>query len=229
MVPTANVKGPVTPRCSHVVRVSVGAVAWSRPNVTRCVRSRSTPAATTPVNATVATVIDRGPAARKVVALTFDDGYAPVNVRSILEILVTEKVKATFFINGYYLSRDPQLWREVAAAGFPVGNHTYAHSILSGNTTRWIRKEIGQGARVVLRVTGRQPARAFRPPGGVVTDRVRQVAAEQFLRDAVSPPAQQAKHLVVQTRASCGRARHLPLAFGGGAGTPGIKAQARRQ
>ena len=61
---------------------------------------------------------------------------------------------------------------------FPVGNHTYTHSILSGNTTRWIRKEIGQGARVVLRVTGREPARVFRPPGGVVTDRVRQVAAE---------------------------------------------------
>jgi peptidoglycan/xylan/chitin deacetylase (PgdA/CDA1 family) len=111
-------------------------------------------------------IVTRGPADRDVVALTFDDGYAPANVRAIFEMLVREDVKATFFINGYYLSRDPALWKEIAAAGFPVGNHTYYHVDIRTLSPEAIATELKMTSNAWKRVTGTRMIPYFRPPYG---------------------------------------------------------------
>lgn len=113
-----------------------------------------------------ASVVTHGPTDRDVVALTFDDGYAPANVRAIFEMLVREEVKATFFINGYYLSRDPALWKEIAAAGFPVGNHTYYHVDIRTLSPEAIATELKMTSNAWKRVTGTRMIPYFRPPYG---------------------------------------------------------------
>ena len=45
-------------------------------------------------------VVFHGPRTDRVVALTFDDGYAPANVRQIFGELTRAGVAATFFVNG---------------------------------------------------------------------------------------------------------------------------------
>ena len=112
------------------------------------------------------TVSTHGPRSRRVVALTFDDGYAPWNVRRILAVLRSEGVTATFFLNGIYMQRDPALWRAVGRGGYAIGNHTYMHDDVTRMTSGRLVADLRRNQRVVEAATGRPMAPMFRPPYG---------------------------------------------------------------
>jgi peptidoglycan/xylan/chitin deacetylase (PgdA/CDA1 family) len=111
-------------------------------------------------------VVFHGPRTGKVVALTFDDGYAPANVRRIFDELTQAGVTATFFVNGAYLRWDPKLWRSIADAGFPIGNHTVLHEDVRGRPPGQVQADLLRNARLVLAATGRPMIPLFRPPYG---------------------------------------------------------------
>ncbi len=111
-------------------------------------------------------VVFHGPRTDRVVALTFDDGYAPANVRQIFEELTRAGVVATFFVNGAYLRWDPQLWRSIAAAGYPIGNHTVLHEDVRGRPPAQVVADLVRNARLVQQVTGKPMIPIFRPPYG---------------------------------------------------------------
>jgi len=106
------------------------------------------------------------PTKQKVVALTFDDGWSPARGQRILEILEQQHVAATFFVNAVYVRWAPALWREIAAAGFPIGNHTYLHRDVTKLTTAQVVAELDRNARVFEDLTGYTLAPLFRPPFG---------------------------------------------------------------
>lgn len=126
-----------------------------------------------------------GPRTAKVVALTFDDGWSPKNGHLILDILLREQVPATFFINSWYLARDPGLWRTIAADGFVVGNHTYAHRDVTKLTEDQIIADLQREARVWLAVTGHPMANLFRPPYGSHNATTDLAAAEAGFPDII--------------------------------------------
>jgi len=103
---------------------------------------------------------------QKVIALTFDDGWSPARGQQILDILEQEHVAATFFVNSVYVRWAPGLWREIAAAGFPIGNHTYLHRDVTKLTTDQIVAELDKNGRVFEELTGYTLAPLFRPPFG---------------------------------------------------------------
>jgi len=107
-----------------------------------------------------------GPRDRRVVALTFDDGYAPWNVRRIVGILREEGVRATFFLNGVYMRRDPALWRAIGQGGHAIGNHTYLHRDATRMSPDRLIADLLHNQRVVEAATGRPMAPIFRPPYG---------------------------------------------------------------
>src|SRR4051794_34167035 len=72
-------------------------------------------------SAVFAPSIWRGPASRKAVALTFDDGPSPSTAR-LLDLLATYAVKATFFQIGANAQTHPDLARATADAGHEIGN-----------------------------------------------------------------------------------------------------------
>jgi peptidoglycan/xylan/chitin deacetylase (PgdA/CDA1 family) len=109
-------------------------------------------------------VVYRGSATGRVVALTFDDGWSATNGHAILQILLREHVKATFFVNGVFLALDPGLWRSIAGAGFVVGNHTYLHHDVTKMTGLELMLDLQRNARVWEAVTGTKMAPLFRPP-----------------------------------------------------------------
>jgi peptidoglycan/xylan/chitin deacetylase (PgdA/CDA1 family) len=100
------------------------------------------------------------------VALTFDDGYAPANVRQIFGELTRAGVAATFFVNGSYLRWDPKLWRSIAEAGYPIGNHTVLHEDVRNRPPGQVAADLARNARLVLAATGRPMIPVFRPPYG---------------------------------------------------------------
>ena len=62
-----------------------------------------------------------------VVYLTFDDGPIPEVTPWVLDILDQYNVKATFFMVGQNIERNPQLLEEVKKRGHKVANHTLHH------------------------------------------------------------------------------------------------------
>ena len=64
---------------------------------------------------------------RKVVYLTFDDGPVPEVTPWVLDTLDRYGVKATFFMVGDNVARNPELFEEVKRRGHSYGNHTMHH------------------------------------------------------------------------------------------------------
>jgi peptidoglycan/xylan/chitin deacetylase (PgdA/CDA1 family) len=97
-----------------------------------------------------ATVIGT-PGHGKLLALTYDDGPNPRWTPELLDLLAEHGVKATFFVVGKYVEREPELVRRTIAEGHAVGNHTYSHTSIFRLSKEEIASEL---ARCAAAVTG---------------------------------------------------------------------------
>lgn len=68
-----------------------------------------------------------GDTTRKVVYLTFDEGYENGYTAKILDALKGQNVKAMFFVTLPYVRQNPDLIKRMAAEGHYVCNHTDHH------------------------------------------------------------------------------------------------------
>src|SRR5262245_19777519 len=111
-------------------------------------------------------IVTRGPAGRRSVALTFDDGPHPTTTRRILAVLAATRHRATFFVLGEKARRHPDVVREIHAAGHTIGLHGDRHDRLHAfRMPGRVREELLRAAQAVEDATGVRP-RFFRPPLG---------------------------------------------------------------
>lgn len=98
---------------------------------------------------------------RKVAYLTFDDGPIPEVTPWVLDVLDRYGIKATFFMVGDNVRRNPELFQEVKRRGHTVGNHTMHH--LQGFKTDKIRymRDITEANELI-------DSTLFRPPHGLI-------------------------------------------------------------
>src|SRR5882672_7084463 len=113
-------------------------------------------------SAVFAPSIWRGPAARRAIALTFDDGPSE-STPALLRMLADQDVPATFFQCGANVERLPEIAREVARAGHEIGNHSYSHPRFIFRTPAFIQGELGRAQESIERATGVSPL-FFRAP-----------------------------------------------------------------
>lgn len=114
-------------------------------------------------------VLSHGPTAHRVVALTFDDGWSSAATLRILAILRKQQVAATFFPYGIEVRKAASVWRRVAAAGYPIGNHTWSHPDLSTWSEKATLSQLERERAIVESVTGVPSLRLMRPPYGAWT------------------------------------------------------------
>jgi peptidoglycan/xylan/chitin deacetylase (PgdA/CDA1 family) len=113
----------------------------------------------------------------KEIALTFDDGPRPETTRPILDALAKRKIRATFFVVGSQVEKEPGLVRRMLNEGHEVGNHTYSHRRLDTLPLEEVRHELASTNRAFVKATGTH-IHLFRPPGMRYTEDVLKVAQD---------------------------------------------------
>jgi peptidoglycan/xylan/chitin deacetylase (PgdA/CDA1 family) len=101
-------------------------------------------------------------AGARVISLTFDDGPGPYTPQ-FLSVLEQYHVPATFFEIGENVAAHPAWTKEVAAAGYPVEDHTWNHVDLTTIPPSDYGFEIDQTQAEIHSVTGLTP-NCVRPP-----------------------------------------------------------------
>lgn len=181
-----------------------------------------------PTDAGTMYLVFHGTRAQPVIALTFDDGWSVSNTQRIFDILRRRKVKATFFPYARAVLAAPSLWRKIAAAGYPIGNHTYDHAQLTLLSPARIRWELTEARKTIERVTGKPMVRVYRPPYGAYNATVeREAAAAGFpttvMWDVTSADtAQHSSWSSIQRRALTGGNGSIILMHCGPSVTPAI-------
>ncbi|BBI31995.1 polysaccharide deacetylase family protein [Cohnella abietis] len=119
------------------------------------------------------------PMKEKLVALTFDDGPNSRTTPQILDLLLQNETKSTFFIVGKRAERFPDIVKREALEGHEVANHTYSHMYLNSNVSEAkITDELVRTQNKIFELTG-QKSPWFRPPGGVYNESVVRIAREK--------------------------------------------------
>jgi peptidoglycan/xylan/chitin deacetylase (PgdA/CDA1 family) len=110
--------------------------------------------------------------------LTFDDGPAGEVTDDLLAILQKFGVKACFCLVGCQVAARPEQTRAIATAGHLLVNHTFYHRFTDLWNFEKFRLDISRCDQAICDALGEtsHPLRWFRPPFGLVTAAVREIA-----------------------------------------------------
>lgn len=110
------------------------------------------------------------------IMLTFSGGPHHYATPKILDILKSEKVKATFFINGASASYYNDLLVRMHREGHEIGNHGYYHNRpFTKLTPEDIVTSVNQTNKVITNITKSSLVKHFRPPSGLTNADVNQL------------------------------------------------------
>lgn len=108
-----------------------------------------------------------GDTSKKVIYLTFDEGYENGYSDKILDILKDNDVKAAFFVTAPYIKSNPELIKRMVNEGHLVCNHSNTHpSMPSIKNKDEFEKEFTIVEDLFTDITGKTMPKFFRPPMG---------------------------------------------------------------
>lgn len=114
-----------------------------------------------------------GDTTRKVLYLTFDEGYENGYTDKILDILKANDVKAIFFVTLPYLKGNTSLIQRMVNEGHIVANHTNHHPSMpavTGDEAKF-NKELQDVEEEFKNITGKAMPKFFRPPMGEFSEK----------------------------------------------------------
>ena len=120
--------------------------------------------------------IYRGNEQKQQMALMFNVAWGTEYVPQILRILQDNHVRATFFLDGSWTAKNPEIARQIAQAGMEIGNHAYNHPLMSRISRQRMISQITRTNQTIFQATKVQP-QLFAPPAGDYNQLVVDVAA----------------------------------------------------
>lgn len=116
-----------------------------------------------------------------VIALTFDDGPSLRDTGGLLDLLAAEDVKVTFFVLGNQIASGREdLVRRAWEEGHEIANHSYSHTIFTGESAELVRDELEKTNQLIYDITGEMPS-VMRPPTGSYDDQVLAISRDMGL------------------------------------------------
>ena len=98
----------------------------------------------------------------KLMSITFDDGPSDYTAK-VLDILKRKQVPSTFFVIGVNAEQYPSLIQREFREGHTIGNHTYSHPNIAGESEKMTDLELNTTQRLIEHYVGHS-TRLFRPP-----------------------------------------------------------------
>lgn len=108
---------------------------------------------------------------KKIIYLTFDNGYEQGYTAKMLDVLKKEHVPAAFFVTGHYLKSEPNLVKRMVNEGHIVGNHSWGHPDFTDVSNLKLKSELKKVKEKYKEITGRDDMVYLRPPRGVFSER----------------------------------------------------------
>ena len=118
-----------------------------------------------------------GDTSRKIIYLTFDEGYENGYTASILNTLKANNVHATFFVTKPFVTGsfngvpDTELLKRISSEGHIIGNHSVQHKSMATFTSETaFNAEITGVEDAVNSIPGCKMSKYFRPPEGTFSE-----------------------------------------------------------
>ncbi|MDA8443021.1 MAG: polysaccharide deacetylase family protein [Peptococcaceae bacterium] len=112
-----------------------------------------------------------------IMALTVNVDWGEENIPAMLNVFQKEGVKATFFVSGRWAKKNPELLKQIVAAGHELENHGYSHPHPNNISLDENKREILRTEQVIEQITGRKTT-FFAPPYGENSKNVLRAARE---------------------------------------------------
>lgn len=111
---------------------------------------------------------------KKLIALTFDDGPNPLTTPVLLDGLAQRNVKATFFMLGMCIEKNPDIVKRMYNEGHGIGNHSYGHKKMSVLNENGVKEQYNKPNEILNSIinTG---STLFRPPYGSFNDYIKSI------------------------------------------------------
>ena len=106
-----------------------------------------------------------------IINVAWGNEYLP----DILSTLEKHHIQASFFLEGRWVQKNPELAKMIVEAGHEVGNHSYTHPDMSKISSSKIHEEIVKTNDVIEATTGEQVT-LLAPPSGYFSNEVVKVA-----------------------------------------------------
>jgi peptidoglycan-N-acetylmuramic acid deacetylase len=108
-----------------------------------------------------------GDTSKKILYITFDEGYENGYTSQILDILKKHNVKAAFFVVKPYITSNEEIIKRMVEEGHLVCNHSTNHPSMASikDKNRFIQEFTGV-EEAFTKVTGKEIPKFFRPPMG---------------------------------------------------------------
>lgn len=123
------------------------------------------------------TPIYKGNPQKPMVTFLVNVAWGNEHLPHILKVMKKHDVKATFFLDGSWVTKYPQLAKMIVEEGHEIGNHAYSHPDMRQLSNDRIREELEKTNEVIYATLAVVP-KYFAPPSGSFRQDVVDIAAE---------------------------------------------------
>jgi probable sporulation protein (polysaccharide deacetylase family) len=109
--------------------------------------------------------IFQGNTGAKAVAITVNVDWGEEFIPAMLEEFKKSNAEVSFFVTGKWAEKNPELLKQMAAAGHSIQNHGYRHCHFNQLSPDEVSSEIKKAEEIISKITG-QPSTFFASPYG---------------------------------------------------------------
>ncbi|MCL6573260.1 MAG: polysaccharide deacetylase family protein [Bacillus sp. (in: Bacteria)] len=125
--------------------------------------------------------IYKGHADKPMVTFIINVAWGNEYLSEILATLKSHSVSASFFLEGNWVKKNPELAKMIVSAGHEVGNHSYSHPDMKRLTATQAREQMVKTNEIIEAATGVKCV-WFAPPSGSYRDETILIADELKLK-----------------------------------------------
>lgn len=122
--------------------------------------------------------IYKGNTDEKKIAFACNVAWGNEYIPKLLDILKKNNIKITFFFEGNWAEKNPDLVKEIYKNGHEIGSHGYTHVKYTQWSKEQYAEDIKKSGELLEKITGVKP-KLFAPPYGDFNDEVVKTAEEQ--------------------------------------------------